>query len=256
MSFDMISLVKTARIFTDKHAPEILTGAGIAGIITTTILTVKATTKANMVLEEKKLDLDKENLSGFETVKAVWPYYLPVVISGATSILCIIGANSVHVRRNAALATAYSLSETALKEYKDKVAEKIGIKKEHEIRDSIAKDKIDKNPVSDNTIIMTNNGETLCYEPLSGRYFKSDINKIKTAINELNRRVIFDTYVSLNDFYDLLGLESNDLGDKLGWRMEQNGIEIDFSSQLSSNEVPCLVIDFLTLPTYDYSQLL
>lgn len=54
----------------------------------------------------------------------------------------------MHAKRTAALATAYKLSETALTEYKEKVVETIGEKKEQLVRDKIDKDHIDKDPVS------------------------------------------------------------------------------------------------------------
>ena len=39
-----------------KHSPEILTGIGIVGMISTTVLAVRATPKALMLIEEKKRD--------------------------------------------------------------------------------------------------------------------------------------------------------------------------------------------------------
>lgn len=40
-----------------KHSPEILTGIGIAGMITTTVMAVRATPKALILIEEKKTNL-------------------------------------------------------------------------------------------------------------------------------------------------------------------------------------------------------
>lgn len=247
-------LFESGKTLLKKNAPEILTGLGITGMITTTVLAVKATPKALMLIEEKKLDLDKEELTPVEVVRTVWPCYISPLILGCMSIGFLVGANSVHTRRNAAIATAYALSETALKDYRDKVVETLGEKKDRTVRDAIAKDKIEQNPVSKNEIIITDKGDTLCYEPLSGRYFKSDIDKIKKAINEINRRLLFDNYISLNDFYDAIGLSETKMGDDLGWNVQQSLLEVDFSSQLADDGTPCLVIDFEKAPTYDYNK--
>ncbi len=185
---------------------------------------------------------------------AVWFCYIPSVVIGALSILCILSANNVNAKRNAALATAYSLSETALKEYKTKVIETIGEKKEKDVRDAISQEKIEKNPIVTKEVIITEKGNYLCYEPLSGRYFKSDIDQVKKAINEVNQRLLLDSYISLNDLYDELGLESTNIGDKLGWRIEQSLIEVDFSTQAASDGTPCLVLDFMTTPIYEYNR--
>lgn len=242
-------------VFFKKHSSEILMGIGIAGMIGTTISAVRATPKALMLIEEKKLDLDTEKLTVVETIKTAGPCYILPLITGATSIACIIGANSVHVRRNAALATAYTLAETSFKDYKDKVIETLGDKKDKEVRDAVAKDKIEKNPVEQSRVIITSNGETLCYESLSGRYFKSDIDKIQKAVNEINRRLLFDSYISLNEFYEEIGLDETKIGEDIGWRIETGMIEIDFSSQLAEG-TPCLVMDYITMPNYDYNKLI
>lgn len=252
---DVRKALGTVQIALKKHSPEILTGIGIAGMITTTVLAVKATPKALMLIEEKKLDLDTEKLGPVETVKTVWPCYIPPVVTGVMSIGCLVGASSVNIRRNAALATAYALSETTLKDYKEKVIETIGEKKESEVRDAIAKSKLDKNPVIDNEVILTDKGEDLCYEPLSGRYFRSDADKIKRALNELNNMMLKNTHATLNDFYCEIGLSETKIGDEIGWDIQTSGMtDIRFSAFPASTGEPCLVIDFTVPPIYDYKQ--
>ena len=189
-------LIKTIRSGLAKHSPAILTALGITGMIGTTVLAVKATPKALGLIENKKEELDKDGLTVAETVKATWKCYAPAAVTCVTSAACLIGASSVHTKRNAALATAYKLSESALIEYRDKVVETIGEKKEQSVRDAIAKDHVEKNPVTNNEVIITDRGYTLCYDELSGRYFYSDIEKIKKAANELNRQMLNDMYVS------------------------------------------------------------
>lgn len=239
-----------------KHSPEILTGIGIAGMITTTVMAVRATPKALILIEERKEEIGAEKLEAMDMIKTAWACYIPAAITGTLSVACLIGASSVNARRNAALATAYTLSESALKDYQGKVIETFGDKKNEAVKDAVAKDKVEKNPVITREVIITEKGNTLCYDAISGRYFKSDIEKIKKAECELNRQILDDMYVSLNDFYYEIGLDSVKLGDELGWNVDSGYIDLSFSSQLASDGTPCLVIDYSVAPRYDYRNLL
>ena len=127
--FNLATAANATKAFLVKRSPEILTGIGIAGMITTTIVAVKATPKAARLLEDLQAQ-KKEPLTKVEVVKSCWKYYIPAAATGIASVTCLIGANRVSVRRTAALAAAYQISETALTEYRDKVIETIGEKKE------------------------------------------------------------------------------------------------------------------------------
>lgn len=236
-----------------KHSPEILTGIGIAGMVVTTVLAVKATPKALLLIENKSKELDenKENLTKVEMIKTAWTCYIPAAITGSMSVICLISANSINTRRNAALSAACTLSTSALKDYRKKVVETIGEKKEKAVRDVLAKETIDKTPVVNKEVIITGSGETLCFDTVSGRYFKSNIDKLKKAENVMNRRMIEEMEVSLNDFYYEIGLDGISIGDELGWNVNEF-MELDFSSQLASNGTPCLVLEYLVPPKYDY----
>ena len=260
MKLNVSKLCKDAKVMVSKRSPEIVTGLGSAGMISTTVLAVRATPKALDLIaraEDKKFDNGHGNkLTVSEKMKVAWKPYIPAAITGIASISCIIGASSVHAKRNAAIAAAYNLSQTALTEYKEKVVETIGEKKEQAIKDKIAKDKIKKDPVSKSEVIVTGKGNTLCYDAFNSRYFYSDIDQIKRAINELNRIMLNQMYVSLNDFYDELNLKHSGNGDELGWKLDDGFIEVDFSSQLSDDGRPCLVIEYMVAPRYDYSKLM
>lgn len=264
--FDISRIAKDLGKAARKHSPEILTGVGIVGMITTTVLAVRATPKALILIEDKKREIKIEaigtdarsiELTKPEIIKATWKCYLPAAITGVCSVACLIGASSVSARRNAALAAAYALSETALNDYKTGVVKALGEKKEREVRDAIAKDKVENDPVTTKEIVITDKGETLCYESLSGRYFKSDRDQIERAVNRLNHRLLLDSYISLNEFYEAIGLETNDMGDKLEWCVDPDTadkglIELDFSSQLATDGTPCLVVGYLNPPRYRF----
>ena len=251
----MAQLMRVAKTSITKHSPEILTGIGIAGMITTTVLAVKATPKAIRLIKKAKEEKG-EDLTKAETVKTCWKAYIPAAATCVASTACLIGASSVSIRRNAMLATAYKLSETAFSEYKEKVVETIGDEKEKIVREKVSEERIKKNPITKNEIIMTDYGDTQFYETLSGRYFKSDIEEIKKVVNILNKAMLSDMfgYCSLNDFYDELGLDHIDLGNEIGWNVEKGLIEIDFTSKIADNGKPCIVLDYVVAPHYGFDK--
>lgn len=239
--------------FANKHAPEILTGLGVAGMITTTVLAVKATPKAMRILEERKKK--EPYIPKVEIVKSCWKCYAPAVITGVISTACLIGANSVSMRRYAALTTAYKLSETALSEYREKVVETIGEKREQTVQDKVAAKNIEQNPVMEEDVIQTGNGATLCFDPMTSRYFYSSIENIRGAAISVKETLLHGAWgcASLNEFYDELNLPHADVGDILGWNSD-NLISIDISSHITNKGTPAAVIVYSTRPVYEYDR--
>jgi hypothetical protein len=253
------NLNKAAKDFKNvliKHSPAILTGIGVTGMITTTVLAVKATPKALDVIadikERHECDTDKKVIAK-ELITKVTPIYIPAALTGVVSVACLIGANSVHANRNAALAAAYTISDTALREYREKVVETMGEKKDKAIKDEIAKDKLEHDPVQNHEVIVTRKGTTLCYDGIFGRYFRSDMETIKRAITKINRMIVTDMYASLNDFYSEIDIPPVKIGDMIGWNIDDGELDVDFSSQLAEDGTPCLVIGYTAAPKYGYS---
>ena len=257
-----------------KRSPEILTGLGIAGMVTTTVLAVKATPKALELIEkaenDKKLELieyDKADmsvvketkLSPIEVVKVAWKPYIPAVLLGTASAACLIGANSVHARRHAALYSAYKLSETALTEYKDKVKEIVPEKKVKEIKQKLADDKVDKvakkdseNKDSKPRVIVSNDGDTWFVDPFTNEPFLSTTAKVDAAINKVNRQMMDEMFASLSDLYDELGIDHTVNSDDIGWCIDDGLIESDFSDAVVRNGKAYVVMDFLKRPEYGF----
>lgn len=248
-------VTQNLKISIEKHSPEILTGFGIAGMLTTTILAVKATPKALRLIEDKKKEKEVTKLTVLDTVKTTWKCYIPAAGLAVVSTGCLVGASKVSLKRNAVLATAYKVVETAHKEYREKVIETLGEKKEEAIRDKVAKQKLDDNPVQTNQVIVVDRDKTLCFDVFSGRYFEVNIDRIKRAENTLNRRMMLENYVSLNDFYEEIGLEPTPLGDELGWKIDNGFLNLDLSSQLTPDDRPALVINYNVAPVREYYKL-
>lgn len=235
------------------NSPIILTSVGVAGSLTTAILTGKACWQASRILlgGEDSDPWELENQTFFEKTKIVWPLFIPPLASAAVTVTSIVLANRIGTRRAAALAAAYSISEKAFEEYKEKVTEKLGKTKEREVRDEIAQNRVDKNPVNNSEIIITGNGDSLFLDLHSNRYFKSTMEDVKKAVNDTNYQIIHHDYASLNDFYDRLGIDHTRYGEELGWTSMEK-LEVSFSTTLSKDQRPCITIDFTTEPMRDY----
>lgn len=242
-----------AEHYLNKNGAKILFGMGITAGVLSVSFAIRDTTKAMKLIEKKKKEEEKSNLTKTETVKTVWKCYIPTATSLVFSILCLIASNNENIRRQIVLATAYRLSEAASKEYREKVIETIGEEGDKEIRDKIAKDKIKKNQPSENNIIITGKGDTLCYDTVLERYFKSDIEKIKRAENEVNRKILEEGSACLNDLYFYIGMSGvESVGYDLGWDFRDGLLDIYFSSQLTENYEPCLVLDYSVRPKKDF----
>lgn len=255
---NMGALFKDVKMAVSKHSPEILTGLGIAGMITTTVLAVKATPKALDLIaqaEDEKFDNGNgEALTTVEVIKVAWKPYIPAAVTCVTSAACLIGASSVNVKRNAALATAYNLAATSLSEFKEATREVVGEKKEQLIRNKVAEERVNKEPANQSAIIVSGKGNTRCFDTITKQRFTSDIEAIKKIVNELNRKMVNgEDYISLNEFYYELGLDEVSIGDELGWNVTRGLINVDFSAQLDTDGVPCIVLDYTVAPKRGYN---
>lgn len=243
---------KRAEKFAADNSPAILTAMGVTGTLTTAYLTGKATFKAaELINEEKHAREVIRPVTDREKFELVWKLYIPAASTATLTIACIITANRIGTRRAAAMAAAYSISEKAIAEYKDKVIEKFGESKEREVRDEVAADQVRRNPVGRNEVVITGNGTVLFLDSYSQRYFDSDMESVKHAQNEVNYMVNNNFYASLNDFYDKLGLSRIPIGDEVGWNTD-GLLDIVPTTTVSDDNRPCFVLNFKVDPIRDY----
>ena len=193
---------------------------------------------------------EEGKLSKPDIIKTTWKCYIPAAVVGTATIGCIIGSNAISNQRNAALAALYSISETAFREYRSKVVEEIGKNKETKIRDDVMADTIKNNPSTPGNIIFTGKGDVKCFDKFTGRYFASDIEHIRQTAHELNRRLRDEMWIPLNEFYYELNLEAVESGDIMGFDIDRGWIEIDYSSHLDHENVPCLALSYKVYPRY------
>lgn len=249
----LTNLAKRLQKLAIDNSPALLTAIGVTGTLTTAYLTGTASFKAaKIIADEKELrdrKEDERDLELKEKVDLVWKLYVPAAGTALLTVICIIGATRIGTRRAAAVAAAYTLSEKAFTEYREKVVEKLGEKKEQSLRDELAHERIAKNPPPATVII--GGGDVLCYEELTGRYFKSDMETLKKAQNDTNYIVLNDMYATLSDFYDKIGLPPTGMSDEVGWNCDRM-LELKFSTVLSDDGRPCISVGFQVAPVRDY----
>lgn len=263
MFIGLAQKVRHVKFLVSDNSTAILTGMGVSGTIATAYLTGRASFKAAELLAYERYELEKDRENGdvvvikeqtkVSNVKLVWRLYIPPVAVGITTVTSIIVANKVSSKKIAALTIASGVSERALQEYKDKVIEKLGDRQDRAIRDEVAQDRINKNPVNSREVILAGTGEVLCYDMSSGRYFQSTIEEIKRAENRINYELIHFMSASLSMFYEEIGLAPTSFSDSVGWNTN-NSIEVQFSTTMSSDGRPCIAIDFARQPVTDYNR--
>lgn len=241
--------LKQIESFVTRNSPVILTTVGVVGSVATAYLAGKASFRSSTMIREEQERLNIHDngrlLTTKDKVNLVWTQYVPAVGLGVVSVAAIIGANRIDTRRAAALAAAYSLSEKAFVEYKDQVIDKVGPKKEEAVRDAVAQASVDKHPVP--TSLIVGDGNVLCQDSVSGRYFEAKIEDIRRIENDLVREIIEDGNASLSDVYGRLGLETTAISDEIGWNSDHM-LGIHISTALAPDGRPCAVMNFDPLP--------
>lgn len=249
----MHPFLTNAKNFIAKNSPTILTAMSVGGLVATTVMTASATVKAVELIEVREED-EQKRLSKTGIVKTAWKCYIPAGIMLASTALCIVSANSIHTKRNAALAGAYLLSETAFKEYRDKVKEVAGPKKAKKVEEEIVQDHVLATPKPDESIMVkTGHGDTLCFDNSTGRYFRASVEYLKKKENSLNEWLLKENWLTLNDIYYELGLPPVALGYDLGYDLQAQGL-LDFhlGTCMAVNDEPCVTLNLDVKPKYVY----
>ena len=255
-----------------KRSPGILTGCAVIGTVSTAIFAGKATIKARDVITahdmdeelkcEKYLEIEPGHYditvyyrerTFFEKAKLTWRVWAPPVLMCGATISCIVGANTISTRRNIALAAAYSMSEEARKEFRDKVTETIGKKKVEKIDHEINQDRINANPLP-NYIPTLGYGSVmqLYRDGWSGQYFYSYgswLDKQEASFDAMIKKSDGSEYFRINDWYEFIGLQTTEFGKFYGWVYNGNPTDDQFKIKWDhcwapDGEVHCAVVLF------------
>lgn len=225
------------------NSPELLTGLGVAGVAATAYLTARAAYQSAQMFAGDE-DVPEDRKERFkEQCKHTWRLYVPAGLSGVVTIACIVGAKKTGGQRTAAAVAAYSLTEKAFSDYREKVVEQIGTNKEQKVRDEIAQEKVTRYPTTSREVIIVGGGHVLCCELYTNRYFRSDMETLRKAQNEINYKIVNTLYVDLNEFYDLIGLPYTSRSGGMGWNSDKL-LDLEFSTVLAEGDEPCLAFDY------------
>lgn len=229
-----------------KHSPEILVVAGVVGIVTSTIMACKATTKVSEIVDETKETIDTIHDcvgKGLHTsdgeeytqetankdlaivyVQTGWKLvklYGPSVALGVASIGCMVGSNRILRKRNIALAAAFKAVDTSFKEYRGRVIDRFGKEMDRELRFGIKAKEIEETVVDENGKETTVTKTVEVADPNVAHSIYSVVwcegNAGWTRNAELNKVFLIQTQNAANDKLRLNGiLTLNEVYDMLG----------------------------------------
>lgn len=238
-----MELKKMFSNFWKKNKTKIEIGVILSSFIGATLIAIKNTPKANKVLED--FDSIEDQKLKRDCIIEVGKIYLPSILLTITGTVMLIRTMNKKDNKILALSSIYQITEESLNKYKDIVLNEVGKNTYSKIESKYREDDIKNNS---NKIIITNSGNILFLDTLTNRNFRSDMNFIDKVINKLNNRINQGEFISQNDLYYELGLDSVPTGDDIGWSYDTTGIiNIKKDSIITENE-PCVVIEYKNLP--------
>lgn len=249
-------VVANAKIFLSNNSPLILTCMSVVGTITTAVMASQATLKAQDIL----YDNGAEDLPWQDKTRLVWKCYIPCGLMGVSTIGCMVGSHICSENQKAALQSAYLLSQTTLQEYQKKVVERIGKNKERELYDEALKEVAVRQGqpttlYSDGgmagEVIDTGHGNTLFYDVPGQIYFKSDINYIRSKVNDLNAEVRTEMYFDWNEIYYRWGLPMRKYGSEMIFDVD-HPLELRLDPEMMENGQVRILLDYELLPKCTY----
>lgn len=246
-------MLRYSKVFLKKNASTILTCAGGVGVVATAVLAVKATPKALERIETAKEEKG-EPLSKWETVQVAGPAYIPAIITGASTVACIFGANILNKRQQAALTSAYAFLDNSYKEYRKKVDEVYGEEANAHIKEEIVRDKY-----IDDEIHLEDSNKELFYDMFSERYFESTMADVIKAEYEINKKISSLGGAFVNEFYELLDIPQLDYGTSMGWSIGSlmadkwtQWLDFDHKKVIMDDGLECCIITMASEPMFDY----
>lgn len=206
---NIISTLKPLGRWVETHSAQIFTGLAIVGVPTTVGLTIKATMETTNKCQKLEA-LEGGHVDTLDKTKASWKYWIPPFAAAVGTAGCIIAANHVHFKKEAALSALAAVYSGKYKDLEKTMREKIGDKKADEILEDIQKKDI---PVSNAVIDQTFE----IYEPYSKQFIRLTTEKLLHAQLIVNQMLKESGECTLNHFLFLIGGKRCAFGDQLGW---------------------------------------
>lgn len=227
-----------------RNSPHLLMGFGTAYSLAALIFAAKAAPGANKELWDKKTEetakyygMDVEEvvekvdirteyrkLPFSETFKILAKHYGPAAAMELLALICFWAAHGIDIRRQAVLSGLCATAEQALREYQQKTIQMFGKDVDKDIRNSIAKDQVERLPAATNNFYIDSGAEeTFIYR---GQRFRSTYNRLKESENLANKQMINDMYISELELIWLLDperkyLKPDDDSGQVGWSIDE-----------------------------------
>ena len=250
----MVKVYNKSEMKVRKYSPEILAGVGVVGVIASTVMACKATTKLNDILAESKEQLEQiktvavdpayadkyteddakkdTTITYVQTGVKVAKLYAPSVILCTSSLGCLLASNNILRKRNAALSAAYMTVDKSFKEYRRRVAERFGDEVEKEIRYNIKAKEIvtvdeEGNEVKETVKVMEGADNPTTYSDYARFFDEScpawqndpeyNLTFLRAQQQYANDLLKAQGRLFLNDVYKMLGIEITKAGQVVGW---------------------------------------
>jgi hypothetical protein len=230
------------------NSPALLLGIGVIGATTSVVLACRATLKLNDLLEEgnehlEKADEAKDKLEEEELKKAkfgvqlqtaikIARLYAPSALLLTGSIACLAGSHVILQKRNASLIAAYTVVSKGFSEYRARVIADQGKEKDFEYR--FGKDEREfavegetgtdvvtaKGPDQDAIKHKTQWTYARVFDRSNPNWNDTPManqNFIHMVESSMNRKLLINGYVFLNDVYEALGFPKTQAGQQVGW---------------------------------------
>ena len=246
----VLKVVGRPTLIAKAHSPEVLLVAGIAGVVTASVMACRATLRLDEVLEEASEkatqieELDSPDYSATDrtkdlakvkviTARRIVRLYVPPVVLGAASIGALVGSHRILSTRNAGLAAAYAALEKGFGEYRERVMRELGPEKEQELRYGTEVGRVhDEKTGKTKQVLAEGTSIYARFFDEYSRYWKRTpgYNQIflQAQQNYANDMLRSRGHVFLNEVYDMLGLERTKAGAVVGWLKGHGDDFIDF----------------------------
>lgn len=217
-----------------ENSSVILAVAAGFGTLTTAYLAARAGYQSALVLSHEDPHEDLR-----EKARHVWKLYIPAGLSATATIVCVAGVKHVDARKTLAAQTALAVTQRAYEGYREQVVDVLGERKDKELLAKVAEKRVDDKPPP---AIVAGSGTVLCCELWTMRYFNSDMETLNKAVNEINSKLIKQDYVTLDELYYILGLETTISSGQCGWETPRL-LEFEYSSILHNGK-PVLAFEY------------
>ena len=228
------------------NRPSLLVGGSLVGVLAFGAVSYHAGLKSARIIDKYNSDPDlsqNEKAKGF--IKDAWPYLLPAALIGIADCGMIIGAHNELVKK-AGIATALAAAaSTTTADLKKQMREDLGETASEKIERKVVEKQIAREgpPTSAQ---VTGHGETLVRNMIGGRDFYACSAHIQYAMQMASIKCREDGgFVSVNDFFNYLGIDWVDMGTLVGWREEDfynDQIPVKITSIVGDNYEPILAI--------------